>query len=400
MDGESKPVSLNLMEFSNITPSFEEEPIESVGCIDALLFCLRLSGESISKVVLMGLSGEAFRFLYDRDDPLKGANTFFHNPLRASCTSLGYTYRISGDPSFDVAYEGLKEGLASMRKPGIIRCGDRWAVVVGYEGDGSALLIFPPSPEVRAVGMVELEKLWPLELGFLELGPLARYWFILGEKEREPVLKDMYHGALRRGLRMMRFKKKIEGCSVGIMAFEELLSSLSRKKRYSELPYESIIRLGLWNTYPLSLLLSGRRSLVRFLEIVYDEFFGEEWSPPSPPPEDPKERERWEEMRKDSEKRRKEMSESILKAIRLCKEQVKLLDEMRLVHPAVGRWSGRKDTLDSPDPEERKRAISSLKSDRKRAAKIAKRLWSLEYEMSREIEKFVWKAEVERTRRW
>lgn len=398
MDGESKPIRLNLIEALEIAPP-EEEAIESVGCIDALLLTLRLSGEKISKVMLMGLSGEAFRFLYDRNDPLKGANTFFHNPLRAACTSLGYKYKISGSPSFEEAYEGLKEELASTRKPGIIGCGGRWAVVVGYEEDGSALLIFPPSLELRTIGTVELEKLWPLELGFLELGPMARYWFVLGEKEREPNLKDMYHGALRRGLRMMRFKKKVDSCYVGIKAYEELVSSLSRRK-YSELPYESIIKLGLWNTYPLSLLLSGRKALVKFLEIVYDEFFGEEWSPPSPPPEDPKERERWEEMKKDSERRNKEMRESLSKAIKLCEEQVRLLEEMRRVHPAIGEWSGRKDTLDSPDPNRRKEALANLGSDRKKAAKIAKKLWIIEYEMSREIERFVWKAEVERTRRW
>jgi hypothetical protein len=44
MDGESKPVSLNLMEFSNITPSFEEEPIESVGVHRCPSFLLKAFG--------------------------------------------------------------------------------------------------------------------------------------------------------------------------------------------------------------------------------------------------------------------------------------------------------------------------------------------------------------------
>ena len=90
-------------------PLTTEQPIDYIHTVHE---ALKHRKEEVSYTYLMGVSGEAFRFFYSRTDPEAGMNTFFHNPLRATCRTLGYSFEVSFDDTYEAASERLQEKYA------------------------------------------------------------------------------------------------------------------------------------------------------------------------------------------------------------------------------------------------------------------------------------------------
>src|SRR3989304_7299788 len=80
----------------DVAETAQEQAPESApaGYLEALHFCLERRGQSLSPVLLMGLTGESFRLFFDPRRPLHGLSVVTHNPLRAAGGTLGFECEI------------------------------------------------------------------------------------------------------------------------------------------------------------------------------------------------------------------------------------------------------------------------------------------------------------------
>ena len=252
-----------------------EEPLRSLGYIDCLGYCLERRGEQYPKALLMGFSGESFRFFYDRNDPNHGPYVVSHNPLRAAASALGYSCDILFHGSLPEAIQELADRVEAGQTP-IIRLRADWAVVVGLTDAG--FRIWLPGGRTEEYPRWQLEENWLREQGFLELGLLGYYLFLLGEKQRVPKQKEAATGSLRRGFRLVTRKTPVSGCSAGLEAYQDLMDSLKRKRKRSELRAIGASRYAQWSSAPREYVHASRKSAAQFLDLVSPNFSEEEQS--------------------------------------------------------------------------------------------------------------------------
>jgi len=125
---------------------------EGLDYMVALQAVLAYRGEQIDPSYLTGISGEAFKFYYDRRDPSDVAALSPFDPLPNVCDALGYAHAYSYNEEPDEAWIRLK-GWIDMGYP-VMACSggwrSRWGVVVGYEEENHrAYLRQPPDPYRR-----------------------------------------------------------------------------------------------------------------------------------------------------------------------------------------------------------------------------------------------------------
>ena len=229
--------------------------------------------EEVSYAYLMGISGEAFRFFYSRSDPEVGMNTFFHNPLRATCRALGYKYEVLHDDNYQSAAQRLQENMRA-GKPALIPFGDSCPFL--REDTRSETLICQNSRRYE-LNAKDLPTKWQPGGGFLELGPQGYYQFVIGEREREPQPREAALGALRGACKLMLTRQRIRGCAMGLAAYREIVVHLrgmfSRKKKVT---LRDVHRIAKWNGHPISQAIQMRQAAVEYLQLIRKEFQSEE----------------------------------------------------------------------------------------------------------------------------
>ncbi len=229
--------------------------------------------EEVSYAYLMGVSGEAFRFFYNRSDPEAGMNTFFHNPLRATCRTLGLKFEVLYDETYEAASERLRENIR-----------DGKPTLLPFE-DSCPFLMEDNHPETficqngyrYQIKVADLRTKWEPNGGFLELGPHGYYQFVIGEREREPKERDAALGTLRGARKLMQTRRKIRDCAIGLAAYDELIAHLSgmlnRKKKLTE---RDVYKIAKWNGRPLTQCIEARGAAVEYLQMVQEHFEDEE----------------------------------------------------------------------------------------------------------------------------
>ncbi|MDE0502976.1 MAG: hypothetical protein OXI86_02765, partial [Candidatus Poribacteria bacterium] len=195
---------------------------EPVNYVHTLHEALKHRGEDVSYAYVMGVSGEAFRFLYNRSDPEAGMKTYFQNPLRAACRSLGYEHEVAHDETYQSASERLQQNLRA-GKPTLIPFEDSCPFVSEHATPGRLVCQNGYRYELDAA---VLNTKWEPNNGFLELGPKGYYQFIIGNREREPKPREAALGALRGAKKMIRARQKVQGCAMGLAAYDELITQL------------------------------------------------------------------------------------------------------------------------------------------------------------------------------
>lgn len=250
-----------------------QPPSQPINYIHSVHEALKHRQTEISYPYLMGVSGEAFRLFYNRFEPEKGMNTFLHNPLRAVCNALGFKHELLYDEIYETAWERLCENGRSEK------------LILLPFSDCCPLLISADEPETiicqngsrYKLSFKELQTQWQPIGGFLELGPYGYYQFVLGDPEREPKEREAALGAFRCASKLMRSRRKIDNCALGLAAYEELISHLSgmivSKRKLTESEIEKAIK---WNGRPLLQCLEARKVAVEYLLLVEDHFDGEE----------------------------------------------------------------------------------------------------------------------------
>ena len=251
-------------------PLTTERPIDYIHTVqEALKHCK----EDVSYTYLMGVSGEAFRFFYNRTDPEMGMNTFFHNPLRATCRTLGYSFEVSYDDTYEAASERLQENTRA-GKPTLLPFDDSCPFLT--QDDGPETLICQNGSRYQ-IKTDDLYKQWHPSGGFLELGPHGYYQFVIGEREREPKDRDAALGTLRVARKMAETRRKIHGCAIGLAAYDELIAHLSgllsRRRKLTEHNVSKVMK---WSGQPLTQFIEARTAAVNYLQMVRKHFEDEE----------------------------------------------------------------------------------------------------------------------------
>ena len=247
--------------------------VEPVNYVHTLHEALKHRGEDVPFAYVMGVSGEAFRFLYNRSDPEAGMKTFFHNPLRAACRSLGYQHEVTHDETYESASERLHEHIHT-GKPALIPFRDSCPFVSKHTTPGRLVCQNGYRYELSAD---DLHTKWQPDSGFLELGPKGYYQFVIGDREREPKPREAALGALRGAAKMIRARQKVQGCAMGLAAYNELIAQLSGMlSRRKPLTPQDVGRIARWNARPISQAISTRQLTVEYLELVRENFENEE----------------------------------------------------------------------------------------------------------------------------
>lgn len=247
----------------------EPASLKMPGYLESLRRYLERKGCGYSKPYLMGISGEAFRFFYNRARPANSLWVFLNNPLRSAASALGFQHEIRFHETYEEALDSLERTLRKEERPAIIRCGEHFPLVLPggtVEGDLSEEVLSFES----ALGA------WSPEEGFLELGLFGYYYFVLGERDREPNPRDVFVGAFRRALKIARAYRRVRGCSIGLQAYEELAAILRAKRDLERVVPSEAARIASWNALASRVLLESRRAAVFFLREAREAFPEEE----------------------------------------------------------------------------------------------------------------------------
>ncbi len=222
----------------------------------------------------MGVSGESFRFCFDRNDPEHGLEVVSHNPLRAACAALGYAAEIGHQRDPAAAAKRLLEELAA-RGCAILHTQAGWVVVQPHAGDPDRVTVRTADGQVETWPLTRLQEMWLREPGLLELGVPGYYCFLIGDKEREPDQRESAMASLRRAVRLLTRKSRIDGCALGFAAYADVQDSLLRKQRGELRQARSFHKYALWNALPLIHTRDSRRSAASYLALIQPHFHEE-----------------------------------------------------------------------------------------------------------------------------
>jgi hypothetical protein len=274
-----------------------DEALASLGYIASLRDYLDALGHSFSTTFLMAISGDAFRFFYDRARPERAVSVFLNNPLRAACSALGFEHDIAFFETKERALCALA-GHADQGRHAIIQLDGEFPLVRGGP---------PPSDAERSRNLTpaDVAKTWAPCEGFLELGLYGYYIFTIGERTRIPAAREICLGAFRRAVKIATAYRRVRGCAIGLQAYEELAATLRARRDFARTTTGEVYRTAEWGGQPALLLRDSRQAAARFLEGVVGEFAGEE-------------------------------AEAVRKAIGLYRRTVGALDRVRERHPAIG----------------------------------------------------------------
>jgi len=247
-------------------PEQGETPV-SLGYIDSLQYCLDRKGAHVEKITLMGLSGETFRTFYDPNEPARSPFVVAFNPLRAACSALGYDCDVNSEREVEPAVSALTNTL-TRDGAAIVHSAREWVVLTLANGPGDQVKVRFPSGSEGVWSREELAAQWLCEPGLLELGLSGYYYFSVDEKTREPKPKEAALGALRRGIRMLTRKTRVEGCVPGVNAYEELGIILTRKRKDDTQKALDLSRYAAWNTFPMTYLQATRVAAAAYLQSI------------------------------------------------------------------------------------------------------------------------------------
>jgi len=252
-------------------PGSGVEDLLCLGYLPCLQHCLGVRGDTVSMVLLMGLSGEAFRFFYHRDAPERGPFVLSHNPLRAGSGALGYDCQIEGHEDQAQALCALEQAVGE--EPAILRCAEDWVAATAVKRQRFRVRWRTGEEEWWPAEV--MSQRWSKEPGFLELGPAGYYYFRLGEKERNPDIRESGVGSLRRGMRLMMRRSKVEGAAAGLSAYEEMANSLTRRLRGTGQAALALRRYAAWKTVSAPYAVASRRVAIQYIELM-GRHFGKE----------------------------------------------------------------------------------------------------------------------------
>jgi hypothetical protein len=329
--------------------------------IQGLRHALSSRGNTYSLPMLMGLSGETFRFYFSGRDPLAGAATVGHNPLRAAAMALGFDCKVKSATDVAAAAELLSAELKDGKGPVILKTSESWLVIESQDEDSQLFNCWKPGNQETKLEKEKLIAIWPESAGLLELGATGYYFFLLGEKSRDGEIKDAAMGAMRRAYRQIFRVSKVEGCSGGLNAYQELSQIIKRKRRTAQRAND-LYKYALWHSTGMPELREARRAAVLFLEELRQTFSHEDEEKP------------------------------LLKALQCYRLMLTPLDSLPVLHERVVKiFSMKTDSL--REEKHKARLVRALWLEKRRILHGIKKLWQLERNAVEELQHVVEETE-------
>ena len=227
--------------------------------------------EEIPLSYLMGVSGEAFRFFYNRQQSNKGMHTTFYNPLRAVSKALGFEHEMVYDDTFRAAWDRLQDNV-QLGKTALIPLLDGCSFLIKND---NPMTVVCQNGHRYEFSFDQLREKWQKLEGLLEMGLRGYYQFVVGDRPYQPKERQMALGTFRSASKLMRSRRKISGCKMGISAYEELISHM-QKITDQQQDIGKRHEVAKWNRELLLQCLEGRRAAVSYIEFVRKDFEGEE----------------------------------------------------------------------------------------------------------------------------
>lgn len=265
---------------------------EGVDYIAALQAVLSYKGEPVDRAYLMGISGEAFKFYYDRSSPWDALTLTPFNPLQTACEALGYTYAYSYNEEPDEAWTRLK-GWIHMGYPVMASNGRRysstWGIVVGYEEEHQKAYLRLPVDRDRSRGW-GIPQTRPSSTEYETMGSFLKEWmgswpgkmdrvgnpqFVVGDKIAPPDPKEVVLRSLRTGIQLMvdgdveqEEEYRTRTIPGGFHAYRRWWEYVQRDLRYDDMDRRELMALLVFDDRFLNALIEGRRAASEVLNRV------------------------------------------------------------------------------------------------------------------------------------
>lgn len=239
--------------------------------------CLRVLGVEASPAYLMGVSGLAFQFYYDRNDRLGGVDHLPQNPLTAICRAVGVRLEQRQAPTFKDGVESLTKVLDSERPVflPVVLPPPTWVTAVGYNEADKTITVVGPAGKARELSWEDLAKRWSTR-SCPSLDPTnrsgARYtWY--GFRKNGPPLNPTRTAelAVLAGTRIMKDRRS-GAFAAGFRAYEEVIDDLQTLRDYAGLDRVDRDELLAWATKALPRLIAARQAAAAFLRQVAPRF--------------------------------------------------------------------------------------------------------------------------------
>lgn len=247
-------------------PPFAQGPQPGIQLLtlEALRSLLKQSGTDTDVNTLMAVSGAAFQFVYDPQNPRMGAAVFATNPFETAASSFGYAARPDWGSTAEEAMLSLCQTLDRNRPALVPYSKLGWVIVVGYDqGKRQFTYLRPGAAGHRAQSFDDFATRWQ-EAGEEGGGALRSFYqFGLGprqDKEKPPPVR-LVRKAASLGVSLLH-RDSVFGAPAGLAAYGALSADLDPGGS-GALP-ERAAGLADWGKEPLSVLRTARHSAATF----------------------------------------------------------------------------------------------------------------------------------------
>jgi len=246
--------------------------------------CLRSLGVQASASHLMGISGLAFQFYYDRNDRLGGADYLPQNPLEAICRALGLKATQQQATNFQEGFESLRKALEEKQPTFVplVLPPPSWVTVAGYDEAAKTVALVDAQGVTRSISWEQLAKSWSTA-SCPSLDPMsgrgARYsWYAFRKSGTPQSPAQTAERAILAGTRIMQDTRS-GSFAAGFRAYGELTDDLRTPRDYSGVDKGDRDQLVRWAVSALPRLIAARKAAAAFLRTAGSELPNQERGP-------------------------------------------------------------------------------------------------------------------------
>lgn len=250
----------------------------------------RATGSEFSRAWVSGLSGDAFAFVYNNEDPGYWPGTpFTHNPVLAAAGILGLEVslrhdaaaeKILGDSATLTDKVLLLPLQAEEADLWLLRGMPLWSLVDRRETRDRRTfftVVMPPmgdrelTPEaLLADWKGPWETLEPMGSGQAKS---ARPLYVFTRADRVPALREQARGALAQAISTIMDRRTYGPLTPGEAGFLRLSAELRAVAAHGDL--EAARRVAMWGSYPRECTMGARREAAEFCDLAARQLDGE-----------------------------------------------------------------------------------------------------------------------------
>lgn len=232
----------------------------------ALSVLLAQRGIHATPEELLIVSGAAFAFVYDPDNPSATTSWLERGALTAAAEQYGFASNVWSAPSADGSFASLVQAIGQGRPVMVPQpTGGNWLIVTGYKPAEERLyVLLPGQPNPLALTREQFLARWassPAGHTPCVTGPY--FQLSLGDRVQPPAATAVLRNAARRAVEAMN-QSECGRAAAGERAYALLAEQLSDLRGSDDA--RKLQRLRSWANAPLPQLLAERRAAAAYLE--------------------------------------------------------------------------------------------------------------------------------------